>query len=155
MLLWIDLAKYAYPCLVKRRSKLRWLLICSFKMYGSILDFLLLLFMIKIPSCLGNFGHIYGNLWTQSWRKAQHFIHKPMVKLKWSTGPWYIIFEDIVLSILNLGWTIELCVACLQHSYTLFYSEVSIWDMFQVLSKVFIRLCFWEIYIGIWTSWCR
>ena len=146
-------SKCVFSCLVKYRSQLRWLLICSFKMYGSILDFLLLLFFIEIPSFLGNFVHIYGNLWTQRWRKSQNFIHKPMVKLKWPIRPWYLFFEGIVLKILN-GWTVALCSTCLQQSYTLFKSEVSIWDMFWVLAKVSFRICFWERYSGMWTCWC-
>ena len=34
--------------------------------FQTILDYLLLLYITEIPSSLGNFGHIYGNLCTQS-----------------------------------------------------------------------------------------
>ena len=68
-------------------------------MYGFILGYPLLLYLIEILDFFGSFGQVYGSWWTPDWRRAQPFIHKQMAKQKWSIGQWSSCSESIETSI--------------------------------------------------------
>ena len=56
--------------------------------------------LIEILDFLGIFGQVCGTWWIPSWKIVQPFIHKKMVKPKWSIEKSYIFFEDTAASIL-------------------------------------------------------